>query len=195
MGALYLDGTYNSTISQATGVGLGVGALTSPATSGEYAMLRGDHLALAQTAVDAYQLTALVSLPSIADVFAEVGFCDSDRTDYARLLFDTSVDSTYWRFETRDGSTQNATTLPTAAAVDTYVWLDVLFNAEHAAAWFNGDGPYPLYDNLPGTSLTPYVLVGTRTSTAKVLNVDRVSCIAVAGDVVSPAHSALTGSQ
>lgn len=183
---MYLDLTYRSSIAQATGVGLGVGDLTiDSATSGEYAMLRGDHAAIA-TATATLELHVRLAVRSVASIFCEIGFCDSDRTDYARFLFDTDVDSTYWRLECRDNSTQNAVTLPTAAVADTFVNFDLVWNESFVAGWFDGDGPYVLTANQPAASLTPYILVGTRTSATKTARIDRVHIRAIDGDVAHP---------
>lgn len=187
---MYLDLTYDTIgYSQATDTGLGVLDLASPATSGEYAMYRGDHGAVALDAVDALQLHAIIALRSVASIFVEVGFCDSDRTDYARFLFDTSVDPTAWRFETRDNTTQDAVTLPAdlVPVADEFQDLYVVLNESFAAAWIGANGPYDLTSNLPLASVTPYVLIGTRTAATKTLRIDRVALIGTDGAVRAPA--------
>lgn len=186
MSPLLLDGS--GTVAQGTSAGVGVAELTSTATSGQYAMARGDFAALALAGAVGYWFRAELTPRSVSSAFVEAGLCDSDRTDYVRFLFDTSVDATYWRFESRDNTTQNALTLPHAAAADTFVTLDIVFvTTIFAAGWLNGDGPYTLTANLPSASLTPYVLSGTRTSAAKTVRLESVRLDALNGTIINPA--------
>lgn len=190
MSALTFDKTHERAyIAQAPGVGLGVCELTSPATSGEFAMLRGDHAALDRDAADGLWLTAKIAPRSTSSIFVEVGFCDADRTDYARLLFDTDVDASNWRLECRDNSSQNFSTLAESPAADTFVTVDMVLAATFVACSLDGSGftgGETLVANLPVADLTPYVLVGTRTSATKSLYVEAVSLVSINGEIAHP---------
>ena len=187
--SLLNDQTYPGvalTADQATGIGLGVALLTSPATSGQSAMLRADHAAIDQTSADGHWLTVKLAPRSTSSIFVEAGFCDADRTDYARLLFDTAVDTDSWRFETRDGTTQTAETPEIVPAADTFVTLDLMLTDGFASFSLDGADPSVLTSNLPATDLTPYVLVGTRTSSAKAAYYDFTTYWAGDGDTQDP---------
>lgn len=183
-------------IEQAVGVGHGVAELSTSATDDSLAAVTGDAGALALDAdgVSGYWLHAEVALRSVSDIAAVLGFNSAALTHVAWIAFDTDVDSTRWRFSTRGGGSVTTANMPeaTAPAADTFQRFDVILTPDFAAAWVDGDGPYPSTTNLPTDDVTPAVGVFTRTSSSKSIRIDQVRVRAIYGAVVAPALLGIT---
>lgn len=186
--SLVIDLTYDQiAATQATGVGDGVLNLTTPATSGEWAKVRGDDGAVATNSADAFWLSGKIATRQTNDAFTEVGFTDSGRSNYARIIFDSSVSATNWLFQTRDGTTQNSITLADVATNDQMITVDIVYRpGDFAACWIGGAGPITSTANLPNANFTPYFLSGTNANTAKTSRIDWLTFRQLDGPISHP---------